>query len=91
MWECKYSYMHSRCEGKSKTLTRVKSTAGFIFGGYTSKPWRSPVLFGEYKEDPYAFMYTLKNPCNIPMKLKVIDPKYAVYHVDSYGPTFGLI
>jgi len=70
------------------TLTLIKTTTGFIFGGYTSQAWASP-QYSEYKRDPNAFLFTFKNPYNMPMKLKVINPKYAVYHDYSYGPTFG--
>jgi len=79
---------HSRCDGVKNTLTIIKTTTGFIFGGYTSQAWASP-QYSEYKRDPNAFLFTFKNPSNMPMKLKVIDSKYAVYHDYSYGPTFG--
>jgi len=79
---------HSRCDGEKNTLTIIKTTTGFIFGGYTTQAWASP-KYNEYKRDPYAFLFTFKNPSNMPMKLKVLDPNYAVYHDYSYGPTFG--
>jgi hypothetical protein len=79
---------HSRCDGVKNTLTIIKTTTGFIFGGYTSQAWTSPQN-SQYKRDPHAFLFTFKNPFNKPMKLKVIDPNYAVYHDYSYGPTFG--
>lgn len=35
------SDFHSRCDGKPKTLTLVKSSNENIFGGYTILPWQS--------------------------------------------------
>lgn len=69
-------------------MTVIKTTTGFIFGGYTSQSWSSPV-FGEYKQDPDAFLFTFKNPHNRPLKLKVTEPNFAVYNAKSNGPTFG--
>ncbi len=81
-------YFHSRCDGKPRTLTIIKTTAGYIFGGYTSKAWASPKN-AEYKEDPHAFLFSFKNPSDTPLRLNVVRPQYAVYHRTDYGPTFG--
>ena len=59
---------HSRCDGKPNTLTILKSTTGFIFGGYASLAWSSG--YG-YKTDPTAFLFTLTNPANMPLKLNL--------------------
>jgi hypothetical protein len=81
------SKFHSLCDGKSNTLTVVKTTTGCTFGGYTSVPWTSNDC---YNIDNTAFLFTLKNSRNIPIKLNVITGnKYAVYNKTSYGPTFG--
>lgn len=79
---------HARCDGKHKTITIIKTTTGYVFGGYTKQAWTSS-RYGEYRNDPNAFLFTFKNPHNKPLKLKVIDPEYAVYHRHDYGPTFG--
>jgi len=70
------------------TLTIIKTTAGYIFGGYTSKAWESPEN-AEYKEDPHAFLFSFKNPSNTPLRLRVVEPQFAVYHSRRKGPTFG--
>ena len=78
---------HKLCDGISDTLTVIKSTTGYIFGGYTSVAWAS---FGEWKSDTAAFIFTFTNPSNTPLKVKVNAPgTHAVYHEITCGPTFG--
>jgi len=77
---------HSRCNTKANTVTVIKNKNGFIFGGFTSIPWSSK---GGYKEDSKAFLFSLTNPSNTPLKLKVQSPEDAVVHDSSFGPTFG--
>jgi len=36
-----------------------------------------------------AFLFSLKNPSNNPLKLKVVEPDSAVHHHSTYGPIFG--
>jgi len=81
------SKFHAKCDGKPNTLTVVKTTTGCIFGGYASVPWSSD---GRYKQDNKAFLFSLKNPRNQPLKLNIIANNVnAIYHSSSYGPTFG--
>ncbi|XP_044181237.1 uncharacterized protein LOC114975424 [Acropora millepora] len=79
---------HSLCDNKGPTVTIVKDTNNNIFGGYTSIPWRSE---NRYKNDPKAFLFSLKNPTNNPRKLPQLDSSssHSVYDYASYGPTFG--
>ena len=79
---------HSLCDGKPNTLTVIKNSKGFIFGGYTSVAWSS--VYG-YKSDNMAFLFSLVNPANIPLKLKIKsgDEQRAVYHDSDCGPAFG--
>jgi len=79
---------HRLCDGKANTVTVIKNTRGFIFGGFASIPWSS-LIDGRYKTDSTAFLFSLINPSNTPLKLKVCIPENAVYHNSSYGPTFG--
>jgi len=78
---------HRLCDGKANTVTVIKNTNGFIFGGFTSIPWSSSD--DEYKSDNTAFLYSLNNRSNTPFKLKVKSSQYAVNHSPSYGPSFG--
>ncbi len=84
------SKFHNLCDNKGKTLTVVKTTRGFIIGGYTKEPWSQ---IGTYVADPTAFMFSLVNPSNTPLKLPVIltysYSTYATFHAASYGPSFG--
>ncbi len=77
---------HRLCDGKANTVTVIKNTNGFIFGGFTSIPWSSS---GNNEADSTAFLFSLTNPSNTPLKLKVKLSQYSVYHLSSYGPIFG--
>ena len=79
---------HRLCNGRANTLTIVKSTTGYIFGGYTSIAWSS---VGEFRSDSTAFLFTLTNPTNKPMKLniKTGQEQKAVWHRSRDGPVFG--
>jgi len=68
---------HRLCDGKANTVTVIKNTNGFIFGGFTSIPWSSS---GNYKTDNSAFLFSLTNPSNSPLKLKVKSSLNAVCH-----------
>ncbi len=82
---------HSRCDGHSNTLTILKAKGSqFIFGGFTTVFWESHAR-GTWKSDPNAFIFSLTNKENRPLKMK-IDPnerQYAIGFHSSYGPRFG--
>ncbi len=63
-------------------MTVIKNTNGFIFGGFTSVPWSSTDVV--YQADSTAFLFSLTNPSNTPLMLKVKSPQNS-----SSGPTFG--
>jgi len=79
---------HRLCDGKENTVTVIKNTNGFIFGGFTSIPW-SQANSEIFKTDSTAFLFSLTNPSNTPLILKVKSPQKVVCHHSSYGPTFG--
>jgi len=81
---------HSRCDGMANTLTLIKNTLGYVFGGYTAVPWSSPRSQISHS-DSTAFLFSLKNPSNNPLKLKVIEPQKAVLNDRTWGPVFGRI
>ncbi len=76
---------HNHCNFIPNTLTVIKSTTGYIFGGFINGQWNSYSQL--YNSDPYSFLYTLTNPSNTPavMKMKNSDGAYAFYAYDSYG------
>jgi len=63
-----------------------KATTGYIAGGYASVSWTS---IGYYVSDSSAFLFTLTNPSNMPLKLSISSSVSALYDSPSYGPTFG--
>ena len=83
------SAFHSLCDGEGPTITIIQSHNNSLFGGYTSISWASDA---SYKNDTTAFLFTLRNPHNIPHTKYFIKSHRlgtAVYHKDNYGPTFG--
>ena len=69
-------------------MTVIKSTTGYIFGAFTKVAWSSLAV---HKSDATAFLFTLTNPANMPLKLnlKNRNDQYAVVHISGGGPTFG--
>ena len=58
----------------------------FIFGGFITVS-----VSDEWKSDPNAFIFSLTNKDNKPVKIKV-DPnehEYAIGCYSDFGPTFG--
>jgi hypothetical protein len=60
---------HAKCDDKGDTVTIVKSTEGYIFGGYSDQSWKSNG-YDCYKSSSCAFLFSIVNPAGIaPMKL----------------------
>ncbi len=79
---------HSKCNGHSNTLTILKAKGSSnIFGGFTSVHWGS----SDYKSDPNAFIFSLTNKDNKPLKMKVNPNRHewAIRCHSECGPTFG--
>jgi hypothetical protein len=83
------SDFHSKCDYHSNSLAILKAKwSSNIFGGYTTVTWDSTSY---YKSDPNAFLFSLTNKDNMPLKMK-IDPNRhhcAIYCSTEYGLTFG--
>lgn len=77
---------HSNCDGIPKTLTIIKSSNSYIFGGYTSEAWCQS---GEYIYDSDAFIFSLINRNQQPIKIECSDPEKAITSHSNSGPTFG--
>jgi hypothetical protein len=80
---------HRRCDGRGPTLTVIRDTKGFIFGGFTPVAWDSG---GRYRADPSfrSFVFTVKNPWGVgPRKFSLKKPEYAIVCRGLYGPVFG--
>jgi len=77
---------HELCNNKGPTLSMIKSTTGYIFGGYAHTAWSSS---GSYVTDAKAWLFSLTNPTNTPGKYNSLSDTYSVYHNPAMGPTFG--
>jgi hypothetical protein len=83
---------HAKCDNKGATVTILKSTEGYIFGGYSDQSWQSH-RYDSYKSSSRAFLFSIVNPAGLaPMKLPLTGEwnKYAVWCHLSYGPWFGI-
>jgi hypothetical protein len=78
---------HNKCDNKGPTVTIIKCTNGYIFGGYNPSSWNKS---GDYSNSNGAFLFTLKNPHSIPpTKYFCSDRPYSACSQSQYGPTFG--
>jgi vacuolar-type H+-ATPase subunit H len=77
---------HSKCDNKPNTLVVIKSENGNIFGGYTEKSWCSNYW---YNVDENGFIFSLINKTKIPLKIKFLEKKTAIYCSPDDGPRFG--
>jgi uncharacterized coiled-coil protein SlyX len=85
---------HTRCDGRSGTVTLIKTPQGFVFGGFTPCRWESGPPLGQFIGDETlkSFLFTIKNPHNTnPRKfpLKADRCAKAVFVDLGCGPTFG--
>ncbi len=80
------SHFHSKCDNIPKTLTIVKSANGNIFGGYVGQAWDETEL--GYK-DPTAFLFSLVNKENSPLKFNAKHGATTIYCKSGNGPIFG--
>jgi hypothetical protein len=65
--------------------------SSYIFGGFTAVSWESSTN-GKCKSGPNAFIFSLTNNDNKPLKMKIHPKKrqYAIYCHFECGPTFGI-
>jgi hypothetical protein len=77
---------HEFCNGEANTLTVIQSANSKVFGGFTGASWSKSSGF---KEDPYAFIFTLLNEQRRQKVLKCTEPLNAIYCNQNYGPCFG--
>ena len=76
---------HKRCDNYTKTLTLVKSNT-FIFGGYSSASWDEN---DQYKSDSNAFLFSLVNKDNKPIKMKCQNAHNSIYCSSTSSAVFG--
>ena len=96
----KSSDFHRLCDNQGETLVIIKSTDNYIFGGYTSISWNSTKWNGKCGSDNNArrkgngleFIFTLKNPHNIPPSKFNIQKCWLDHSICcdiNLGPIFG--
>jgi hypothetical protein len=84
------SNFHEKCDEKGgATLTVVKTSEGYVFGGYSDRSWGGNT---GWKSSNNAFLFSLK--CHeglapTKMKIKSGQNRQAVYAYSSCGPSFG--
>jgi len=80
---------HLMCDGKGATIVVVKSSDGYIFGGYTDVAW---VTNPAHKSSSVSFLYSLKDHAGIgpvKMPIKINQRGHAVCRYSGHGPIFG--
>jgi len=73
-----FDSFHSKCDGVRNTLVIVKSNKNYIFGGYTTADWSSSEINYGIKYDADAFLFSLVNEFNYPVKMKILKPEKAI-------------
>ena len=76
------SNFHSKCDGKSNTVTLVETTTGRRFGGFTDAQWDQS---SSYKTGSNGFIFSLDNNEIYYNK----DNRYNIYCNSDRGPAFG--
>ena len=83
------SKFHELCDNKGETVTIIKTTSGYVFGGYSDVAWDSSIT---YKQSSKSFLFSLISPQGnnpIKMSLKSTPHNHAIYCCSSQLPTFG--
>ena len=75
------SIFHNKCDNIRDTLTLVKTTKGFIFGGYTSETWNK----SGYQKDDKAFCFSI----DLQKIYKNKKTNQSIYCNTSYMSVFG--
>lgn len=78
---------HSKCDELSATITVIKSTNGYVFGGYTAALWNDKS--SSVGSDSNAFIFSLVNQHSHPLRMRVSDGNKAIYRDATKGPIFG--
>ena len=84
---------HSKCDNQPNTVTFIKTTSGWVFGGYTQTG--NTVSNGsignnvQFLTDSKAFLFSLVNKLNKPFLCNIRDESKAIAYCSLYGPTFG--
>jgi hypothetical protein len=85
------SDFHTECDDMPNTLVVIKSKNGNIFGGYTEESWSNTDFLSPYidKSDSNAFLFSLINKENRPLKMKCSSNQGGIRCNNTCGPIFG--
>ena len=82
-----FEAFHSKCNGRTKTVTIIKTDCNFVLGGYTTAMWWSHV--NRYFTDLNAFIFSLRrNGISNSEKFMVNKTNNAILNDTPHGPTF---
>lgn len=76
---------HKFCDKKGPLLILIKSERNQVFGGYSSKSWKSKG--GVFEKDENSFLFSLTKRTKHTLNEKCIEK--ALYFSDNMGPVFG--
>jgi hypothetical protein len=82
---------HRRCDDHRNTLTVILDTKGNIFGGFTPVEWESGERHYKRDNSQKSFLFTLKNPHNIPARRVKLNAEMKYLAISCYsgqGPCF---
>jgi hypothetical protein len=77
---------HKHCDPIENTLVIIKTSESYIFGGFTKHNWSGKNII---KLDPDAFIFSLYNKDNAPIKIKCTPGLIAIQCYPQYGAVFG--
>ncbi|CAF1026144.1 unnamed protein product [Adineta steineri] len=81
------STFHRLCDNQGPTITVVRSTGGYLFGGYASQSWNST---NTYTNALNSFLFLLTNANGSqPTKFLYNNNGHGLHGHVSQGPTFG--
>ena len=82
----KISYFYARCKEHSPTLTIIKTTNNYVFGGYTKANWSCDE---RWVPDKSAYIFSLVNKWKKPKLMKIKDSNYAIQCNINFHLSFG--
>jgi hypothetical protein len=78
---------HRLCDGQGPTVTLIKCSGGYVFGGYAGVAWSSA---DRDHVCPSAFLFTVTNPHGDPItRFMSNGDRHAVRCFSGWGPFFG--
>jgi len=80
------SQFHSLCNNVGPTVMIVRSSGGYLFGGYNPTSWTSRQ---NYAPGGGSFIFTLSNPHGSPPTAFHFKSGSGPYDYTAYGPTWG--